>query len=63
MTENNFLTKALNETLLTRRSFLKWSAALGGTAVLAGGVKTGLKVAETAAKAAGELEQVFHRRV
>lgn len=54
MTDNNFLTKALNETLVTRRSFLKWSAALGGTAVLAGGVKTGLRVVETAAHAAGE---------
>jgi anaerobic dimethyl sulfoxide reductase subunit A len=50
MTENNFLTKALNETLLTRRSFLKWSAALGGTAMLAGGVNTGLKAAEAAAE-------------
>jgi anaerobic dimethyl sulfoxide reductase subunit A len=50
MTEKNFLTKALTDTVLTRRSFLKWSAALGGTAVLAGGVNTGLKVAEAAAK-------------
>ena len=52
MTEKNFLTKALTETVLTRRSFLKWSAALGGTAMLAGGVNTGLKMAEGAAKAA-----------
>lgn len=51
MTEKDFLTKALTDTVLTRRSFLKWSAALGGTAVLAGGVKTGLKAAEAAAKA------------
>lgn len=52
MTENNFLTKALNDTVLTRRSFLKWSAALGGTVALTGGVNTGLKAAEQAAKAA-----------
>lgn len=38
MSENNFLTKALTETAVSRRSFLKWSAALGGTAALAGGV-------------------------
>lgn len=55
MTEKDFLTKTLTDTLLTRRSFLKWSAALGGTAVLAGGVKTGLKAAEAAAEtSAGE---------
>jgi anaerobic dimethyl sulfoxide reductase subunit A len=47
------LTKALTETALTRRSFLKWSAALGGAAALAGGVNYGLKAAERAA-AAGE---------
>ncbi len=49
MNEKNFLNKALNETILSRRSFLKWSAALGGTAALAGGIKTGLKAAEAAA--------------
>jgi anaerobic dimethyl sulfoxide reductase subunit A len=55
MTEKNFLTKTLTETMLTRRSFLKWSAALGGTAALAGGMSYGLKVAEaTAEKAASE---------
>ena len=59
MTEKNFLTKTLTETMLTRRSFLKWSAALGGTAALAGGVSYGLKVAEaTAEKAAGEGEWI-----
>ena len=52
MSEKNFLTRALTETALTRRSFLKWSAALGGTAVLAGGVKSGLKVVEAATEAA-----------
>ena len=44
MSEKNFLTKALTETALTRRSFLKWSAALGGTAVLAGEMSSGLKM-------------------
>ncbi|MFZ5857940.1 MAG: molybdopterin-dependent oxidoreductase [Chloroflexota bacterium] len=51
MTEKDFLTKTLTDTVLSRRSFLKWSAALGGTAVLAGGVHAGLKVAEAAAQA------------
>src|SRR5512143_1052273 len=54
MTEKNFLTKALSDTVLSRRSFLKWSAALGGTAVLAGGLNYGLKTAGAAANAAAE---------
>jgi anaerobic selenocysteine-containing dehydrogenase len=49
MTEKDFLTKTLTDTVLTRRSFLKWSAALGGTAVLAGGLNYGLKAVEKAA--------------
>ena len=53
MTENNFLTKTLNDTVMTRRSFLKWSAALGGTAALAGGINLGLKTVEHVV-AAGE---------
>lgn len=57
MTEKSFLTKTLTDTALTRRSFLKWSAALGGTAALAGGLNFGLKTVEQAA-AAGE-EQVL----
>lgn len=52
MTEKNFLTKALTKTALTRRSFLKWSAALGGTAALAGGLGYGLKAVEAAAEQA-----------
>ncbi len=51
MTEKNFLTKALTDTVLSRRSFLKWSAALGGTAALAGGLKSGLKAIEGASAA------------
>lgn len=53
MAEKNFLTKTLNDTVMTRRSFLKWSAALGGTAAMAGGLDFGLKTAEIVA-AAGE---------
>lgn len=48
MSDKDFLTKTLKETLLTRRSFLKWSAALGGTAALAGGLSYGLKAMENA---------------
>ena len=55
MRENSFLRKALTETVLTRRSFLKWSAALGGTAALAGGLNYGLKaVKAVTASAAAE---------
>lgn len=58
MSEENFLTQALTDTVLTRRTFLKWSAALGGTVALAGGVSYGLKAAEQAAAAAGESQWV-----
>ncbi|MBI5301789.1 MAG: molybdopterin-dependent oxidoreductase [Chloroflexi bacterium] len=44
MSEKDVVTRALTDTLLSRRTFLKWSAALGGTAVLASsGVDVGLK--------------------
>lgn len=46
MAEENGLKKALSNTLLSRRSFIKWSAAMGGTAVLAGKLHTGLTAAE-----------------
>ncbi|HEX9029767.1 MAG TPA: twin-arginine translocation signal domain-containing protein, partial [Anaerolineales bacterium] len=46
--------KTLTETALTRRSFLKWSAALGGTAALAGGVSYGLKAVEAAVSSASK---------
>ena len=52
MSENNFLNKALDNTVLNRRSFLKWSGALGGTAVLAGGMSYGFKAVEAAREAA-----------
>ncbi len=60
MAKKNLFTKTLDETLLNRRSFLKWSSALGGTAALgitaamAGEKGVGLKAAETAAAAGGE---------
>jgi anaerobic dimethyl sulfoxide reductase subunit A len=55
MSENDLLTKSLEDTVLTRRSFLKWSAALGGTMALAGGgLKFGLKTAERAAAQSAE---------
>ena len=50
MSSENFLAKTLTNTVLTRRSFLKWSAALGGTAALAGGMGYGLKAVEAAAE-------------
>ncbi len=56
MSEKNFIKKALTETVMTRRSFLKWSAALGGTAALAGGLNFGLKTVEKAAAASAPEE-------
>jgi anaerobic dimethyl sulfoxide reductase subunit A len=43
MSEDSVITNALNDTILSRRSFIKWSAALGGTAALAGGLTYGLQ--------------------
>jgi anaerobic dimethyl sulfoxide reductase subunit A len=57
MSENNFLNKALDDTVLNRRSFLKWSGALGGTAVLAGGLTYGFKAVEAAKEAAAAEEK------
>jgi len=59
MSEENFVTKALNDTVLSRRAFLKWSGALGGTAALAGGgLSLGLAAAERA-KQEAETEIVW----
>lgn len=44
MPEKDFLTKALTDVILSRRSFVKWSAVLGGAAALVGGVSAGLNV-------------------
>lgn len=52
MSDKDYLTKTLTDTALSRRSFLKWSAAMGGTVALAGGVKFGLKAVEAATDAA-----------
>ncbi|MBI5301778.1 MAG: molybdopterin-dependent oxidoreductase [Chloroflexi bacterium] len=50
MSEPNVITQALTETPISRRSFLKWSAVLGGTAALASnGLNVGLQNAEAAA--------------
>lgn len=49
MSNSDFLIKKMDKITLTRRSFLKWSAALGGTAALMGGIKLGLKAAGTEA--------------
>ncbi len=57
MTKKDFLTKTLTDTVISRRSFLKWSAALGGTAALAGGLDFGLKTVEKAAAASDS--QIF----
>jgi anaerobic dimethyl sulfoxide reductase subunit A len=51
MSDKNYLTEALNETVVSRRSFLKWSAVVGGTASLAGGLHLGLEAVEAAAEA------------
>lgn len=57
MSEENFVTKALNDTVLSRRTFLKWSGALGGTAALAGGLNFGLRAAGE--RAAQETENIL----
>jgi len=58
MSEKNLVTRVLQDTLLTRRTFLKWSAAVGGSAMLAAnGVNLGLQsVAEAAPATAAPKE-------
>ena len=34
MSDNEFLKDLVTDTVMSRRSFVKWSAALGGTAAL-----------------------------
>jgi anaerobic dimethyl sulfoxide reductase subunit A len=59
MGDSNFLAKTLTNTVLNRRSFLKWNAALGGTAVLAqGGLSFGMEAADRA-EAADEEKVVW----
>ena len=56
MSDQNILTQALTNTLISRRTFLKWSAVLGGTAALAsGGLNGGLQQVAEAAKENGVL--------
>jgi anaerobic dimethyl sulfoxide reductase subunit A len=57
MSEKNSLKKALNKSVLSRRSFLKWSAALGGSAALAGGLKVGFNAVEAAPEPAEDRGQ------
>ena len=53
MGNQDFFTKILTERALTRRSFLKWSAVLGGTAALAsGGLNGGFQAAVATPQAA-----------
>lgn len=54
MPEKDFLTKALTDVILSRRSFVKWSAVLGGAAAVAGGVSAGLNTMNASAENAGE---------
>lgn len=55
MSKNDLITKTMMDTILSRRSFVKWSAAVGGTAAVAGGgLSLGLKAAETSAQADDE---------
>ncbi len=54
MSNKDFLTKTLIDTVMTRRSVLKWSAALGGTAAVAGGLQLGLQASSTMAQAGAE---------
>ena len=51
MSEKDWVTRVLTDTMLSRRTFLKWSAVLGGTAALAGGVNAGLQTVAEAAPA------------
>lgn len=56
MSDNDIVKKTITDTALNRRSFLKWSAALSGTALLASGaggsLTSGLKQTQVAAAAA-----------
>jgi len=56
VSDNDIVKNTITDTALNRRSFLKWSAALSGTAVLASsggaGLTSGLKQTQTASAAA-----------
>jgi len=48
MNKDGIISQTLEKTMLTRRSFLKWSGVLGGTVALTGGVGLGFKVLDKA---------------
>ena len=50
MSDKDRLTELLVKGALDRRSFLKWSAALGGATVVAGGLNLGLRAVDTGAQ-------------
>lgn len=59
MSDENILAKALDNAILSRRSFIKWSSVLGGTVALAEGLGVGLnavqaKATSDASSTAGE---------
>jgi len=57
MSDDKSLANSLNDAVLTRRSFLKWSSVLGGTVALADGLGLGLSaIQETAAQDAANEE-------
>ncbi len=58
MRPEDFMDKVLMDTALSRRSFLKWSAALGGTAALAGGGFSLLEAARSAGAPGAPEERV-----
>jgi anaerobic dimethyl sulfoxide reductase subunit A len=59
MTDSNFLSEIQADSAISRRSFLKWSAALGGAAVLAdGGLSFGLEPAGQPSASAAEDTQI-----
>lgn len=57
MEDQDLLSKVVTNTVLSRRSFIKWNAALGGTAALAGGLKLGSQQPQRAS-AASEVKVV-----
>jgi anaerobic dimethyl sulfoxide reductase subunit A len=58
MSDNNFLKDLVVETVMSRRSFMKWSAAVGGTAVALANIESGSAVAQTGGEAAFASDKV-----
>ena len=57
MGDQDNITQGLIGAQISRRSFLKWSAALGSTAALAGGLNAGLQTVAEAAPATAAPQQ------